>query len=213
MLNWNLYQFLSTLVCLQGVCEAGESTTCATDCGPFALYTPTYTSGTFSIPNGVMFDITSTVDVYISGLFTAHTAGTPSITLYTKPNSFQDSISNQNDWTVIGSSSFTVQNDYDSVGFNDFDRIKLEAGSTQGFYFASTGLLRALINSPTVTDDRIEIKSPGLIFGTTPFVPFTSTDRSLWEIPIICAKSLCGIFSFQVLTSNSIFFYRIHYAI
>ena len=156
----------------------GESQ-CAADCGPLYLYTPPFTSGSFSDSNGIMFDVTSIVEVYLSGLFTAHKAESATITLYTRAGSYQGKENSADGWTEIGSNLFSVQNDYDYVGFNAFDRIKLDAGSTQGFYFASTGTLRGLVNSRNSTDGKIQIVSPGKIFSQTPFVPYTNVDISL----------------------------------
>ena len=133
-----------------------------------------------------MFDVksTATIDIYISGLFAIHdSTGTnaANVKLYktTTQTSFQGNQNNPGYWSVIGESSFNVLNNKDYVGFNDFDPIKLEAGSTQGFYFTSTGTLRAMAGTPPVaSDSRLEIKSPGLIFAA-PFVPYPNNDSAL----------------------------------
>ena len=162
---------------MQGLCEAGESQ-CIADCGPWDLSTPSFPS--FYTPNGVMFSVTSVVDIYLSGLFVTHMAGNPTIALYTTPNGFQGKESNQGDWTQIGSGAFSsVQNSF-SVGFNSFDPIKLDAGSTRGFYFASTGTLRAYISdvSPIASDSRLQINSPGVILGSL-FSPYPNVGTTL----------------------------------
>lgn len=128
------------ICCGNGICETGEASTCALDCGRTLSSIPFGLAG--FIASGIMFDVEATNDIFVQSVAFVPTnsepSGTPldlTVNIYTKAGSFSGSQTDRNAWRQIFSNQVSTKTDTPTeITFPD---VEVVAGAKQAFYVAT----------------------------------------------------------------------------